>query len=371
MNPSLPLYDENTAYRQDRQVPEHVWADEARTKASSGLVTGLFPALKRLACASLLRCRLMLILLIGGLVTSGFVQADEIRFSLPPDPNALPIFILQAKKAQFLPEDSLTLIANPAGDPSAMRAMIQAGRMDFALFNLVGGTRFIQGGLENVHLVAPWVWRGIYLLTPETGSALPALTGQTILVSPGLSTPPHVVTQKALLKSGVEAKFVAGGSGAVLLSLLADPARAPAAVAAAEPQVSLILHRQRAEDWKQKWTIGFDPADALGGEIPLGALWQIGDRISPAARERLVKGLIQAATWAQNPQNHAEAARIGASGYAQMFRLPLPEAALQDMLDKKRVVWRLDQGPKMRETVTTYLNDVFGVQTPPALFQAE
>lgn len=299
------------------------------------------------------------------------VRADDIRLSLPPDPNALPVFVLMEKQEAFLPDDRLLLVANPSGDPSAMRAMIQARRMDFALFNLVGGTRFIQGGLEGLHLVGPWVWRGIYLLTPESTAGLEALDGQTVLVSPGVSTPPHIVTQKALQRAKVEAKFVTGGSGAVLLNQLANPERAPAAMAAAEPQVSLILHRQQAEGWPLRWKVALDPAEALGGSVPLGALWQVHEAVDPAMRARLVEGLRRAAAWVQDPQNHAEAARIGARGYQETFRLPIPEAALRDMLASKRVDWRLEQDAATRETVTHYLADVFGLRAPDALFLPE
>ena len=311
---------------------------------------------------------ILLALLLAG---AGSAHADDIRLSLPPDPNALPVFVLMEKQEAFLPGDRLQLVANPSGDPSAMRAMVQARRMDFALFNLVGGTRFIQGGLEGLHLVGPWVWRGIYLLTPESSAGLEALDGKAVLVSPGVSTPPHIVTQKALQRVQVEAKFVTGGSGAVLLNQLSTPERAPAAMAAAEPQVSLILHRQQAEEWAQRWKVALDPADALGGAVPLGALWQVHEAVDPALRERLVEGLKRAAAWAQDPRNHAEAARIGARGYQAMFRLPIPEAALRDMLDAQRVDWRLEQDAAMRQTVTRYLADVFGLQAPASLFLPE
>ncbi len=305
------------------------------------------------------------------LACTGAVHAGDIRLSLPPDPNALPVFVLMEKQKEFLPEDHLELAANPSGDPSAMRAMIQSRRIDFALFNLVGGTRFIQGGLEGMHLVGPWVWRGIYLLMPESGAGLAALNGKTVLVSPGVSTPPHIVTQKALERANVQVKFVTGGSGAVLLNQLADPSRAPAALAAPEPQVSLILHRQQTEAWPLRWKIALDPAEALGGSVPLGALWQAHEDIDPALRQRLVEGLRRAAAWAQEPQNHAEAARIGAAGYQAMFRLPIPADALRDMLASQRVEWRLDQGAAMRETVTRYLAEVFGLRAPESLFLPE
>lgn len=310
---------------------------------------------------------MFLVLLAFCVLASAPLKAAEIRLSLPPDPNALPVFVLMEKQDEFLPDDQLKLVANPAGDPSAMRAMIAAQRMDFAMFNLVGGTRFIQGGLEELHLVRPWVWRGIYLLTPAGTDDLAVLDDRIVLVAPGVSTPPHILTQKALAQDGIHPRFVSGGAGAVLFSRLRDPKKAPAAVAAPEPMVSLIEHRQQAQDWEQRWQIALDPTEALGGDIPLGALWQVGNDVDPALRQRLVKGLTRAAEWTQNPANHEEAARIAAEGYQHTFRMPIPPQALEDLLREQRVVWQTDDD-EHRARIEQYLSDVFGIAVPAGLY---
>lgn len=295
-------------------------------------------------------------------------RASEIRLSLPPDPNALPIFVLEAKQEQFLPDDELTLVSNPAGDPSGMRALIQARRVDFALFNLVGGVRFIQGGLEDLSLVTPWVWRGIYLLQPVEAGGLPALDGREVLVAPGTSTPPHVVTERALAGRDIHPAFATGGAGAVLMQQLRSPERAPAAVAAPEPLVSLILDRQEAQDWEQRWEIRLDPAEQLGGTIPLGALWQAHPDVAPEVRERLVASLDEVAVWLEDPANHDEAAAIGAAGYKAFFRMPIPEETFREMLGAERIHWGTATGPEARRTVDDYLRSVFGIETPAGLF---
>ncbi len=307
-------------------------------------------------------------LLAACLLLAPLARADTVRLSLPPDPNALPVFVLMEKQEAFLPEDRLELVANPAGDPSAMRAMIAAERMDFAMFNLIGGTRFIQGGLEGVHLVSPWVWRGIYLLTPESDNDLAALDDEMVLVAPGVSTPPHIITAKALKRESVEPRFATGGAGAVLFSRLRDPAKAPAAVAAPEPLVSLIEHRQQARDWEQRWQVALDPTEALGGDIPLGALWQVGDDGDPAVQERLVEGLTRAAEWAQAAEHREEAARIAAEGYKRTFRMPIPPRALAGLLQEERVVWRLDADGHTRPRIKAYLSEVFGMAAPAGLY---
>jgi len=302
------------------------------------------------------------------LLMSSAVKAETIRLSLPPDPNALPVFVLMEKQDKLLPEDTLELVALPAGDPSGMRAMIADQRMDFAMFNLVGGTRFIQGGLEDLQLVSPWVWRGVYLLTPEGEEDLAALDSAAVLTSPGVSTPPHIMIAKALEQKGIEPRFATGGAGSVLFSRLRDPEKAPAGVAAPEPLISLIEHRQKAQDWEQRWQVALEPTEALGGEIPLGALWQVGDAVGPAVRERLVSGLRRAAEWAQDPTNREETARIAAEGYRRTFRMPIPPQVLAGLLQEQRVAWRLDTDGSTRPRVEEYLDEVFGMRVPEGLY---
>ena len=299
-------------------------------------------------------------------------HADTIRLSFPPDPNALPVFVLHAKQAEWLPNDRLELSSNPAGDPSAMRALIAQGRIDFSLFNLVGGVRFVQSGLKNIHLVSPWVWKGVYLLTPADTQGRPtpvaALHGKTLAASPGLSTPPQIVTQKALERAGVRPDFISAGAGMVLMNLLSDPARAPSGLAAAEPAVSLVLWKQQQDHWPQQWAIALDPAESLGTEVPLGALWQVGDEVSPQARKRFVEAMQRVADWASDPRNRVEAARIASEGYAGFFRQPIPPQVFETMLSARRVVWRLDPPNVTRPIVKNYLDSVFDIEMPPSLY---
>ncbi|MCG5516916.1 MULTISPECIES: hypothetical protein [unclassified Ectothiorhodospira] len=306
-----------------------------------------------------------LLLLVG--ITPALAK-DPIRLAMPPDPNALPVFVLAEYRERFLPEHALELVANPAGDPSAMRAMMVGRRMDFAFFNLVGGVRFLQGGLQDLQLVGPWVWQGIYLLVPEQTDDLAGLDGQRVLVAPGLSTPPHIVTEQALVRQGVEARFGSSGGGMALMAQMRTHDRAPAAVAAPEPLVSLMLHLQEEQDWEQRWRVGLDPAKALGGEIPLGALWQVHDDVPPEDRQALVQALEQVTQWLEDPAHHAEAARIAARGFREFFNMPVEAVALQDMLAGERVRWDLRSPLEQRESMEGYLDSVFGIRAPEALF---
>jgi len=299
-------------------------------------------------------------------------ESQKIRIGLPPDPNALPLFILEQRQDDLLPGFELELVSNPAGDPSAMRAMLQGGRVDFAFFNLIGGVRFIEGGLEQLELVAPWVWQGIYLLTPMDSSELEKVDGRQVFAAPGLSTPPHVVTERALRARGIEPKFASAGAGMALQAQARDPQRAPAGIAAPEPLISLILHRQEAEDWEQQWTISLDPTkeleDQLGVRVPLGAIWSVGDQANQAQREALMAGLEAVIAWLMDPENHEEAAKIAAQRFDSFFNMPIPEAALLRMLRSERVKWKPADDPAIREAVAAYLREVFDIEPPVGLF---
>lgn len=317
-----------------------------------------------------------LALALAGLVGIPLTAADasgptEIRVALPPDPNAVPVFILEQRQDEFLPDAELELVPNPAGDPSAMRAMVQDGRTDFAFFNLVGGVRFVEGGLDQLELVAPWVWQGIYLLTPEDGAGAKATDGNQVLVAPGLSTPPHVVTERALTEHGITPDFASSGAGMALLAQARNPRRAPEGVAAPEPLVSLILHQQAADDWEQQWAIELDPAQALEQQldvrIPLGAIWAVRDQVDDEQRQALMQGIEAVTDWLADPGNHEQAARIAAERFDTFFDMPIPEAALLRMLRSERVVWNPEGDEDTRQAVDDYLREVFDTQPPAGL----
>jgi len=317
-------------------------------------------------------------LLLAGLLGLPMVDTDtsetdsqKIRVGLPPDPNAVPLFILEQRQDDLLPDFELELVSNPAGDPSAMRAMVQDGRVDFTFFNVIGGVRFVEGGLKQLELVAPWVWQGIYLLTPAESSELEKVDGRQVFVAPGLSTPPHVVTERALHARGIEPKFASTGAGMALLAQALNPQRAPAGIAAPEPLISLILHRQEAEDWEQQWSISLDPAkeleDRLGVRVPLGAIWSVGDQANPEQREALMAGLEAAIAWLADPENHEEAAKIASQRFNSFFNMPIPEAALLRMLRSERVKWEPADDHATREAVAAYLREVFDIEPPVGL----
>lgn len=307
--------------------------------------------------------------LFGVIVGGSPVYAEKVTITLPPDPNALPVFVLKAKQAEFLPQDEIVIVQAPGGDPSAMRAMIQGKKMDFAFFNTVGGANFVRNGMKQLKLVGPWVFKGVYLLTPLESKDLSALNGGKALIAPALSTPPHIIVRKALMNKGIQPKFLAGGSGAALFSQIFDKSKAPAGVAAAEPLISMILVKQKTDKWPQQWHIALDPTEALkGGYIPLGALWQVHAGVSEGVRKRFMEALDKAAAYTVDPSHRSEVAAIGSKGFIESFKNPVPREVFESLLENRRIMWKLDRGEQAQKLVLDYLKDVFNINVASSMF---
>ena len=119
----------------------------------------------------------------------------------PPDPNSIPLLLLYAKQDEWLKGDvpvKLQVKLAPAGDPSAMKALIQNRDADFAFFNSLGGRKMYEEGQKHIRLVGLHVWRGVYILTPQDVKDWKELNGAKGVAVPGVKTPPHIIAQKAL-----------------------------------------------------------------------------------------------------------------------------------------------------------------------------
>lgn len=189
-----------------------------------------------------------------------------------------------------------------------------------------------------------------------------------MLVEPGLSTLPHVVTEQALAEAGIEPRFAPSGAGMALLGQARSPQRAPAGIAAPEPLISLILHRWESEGWEQRWQIALDPAetlqDRLEGPVPLGAVWSVQGQADADQRQALMQALEEVVAWLEETRHHEEAAQIAAEGSEEFFGMPVPERALLKMLEEERVVWDPATDKQSWQAVDTYLREVFAIESP-------
>jgi ABC-type nitrate/sulfonate/bicarbonate transport system substrate-binding protein len=297
----------------------------------------------------------------------------KITVSTPPDPNIIPLAVLR-QKAQAWDLGFEVVIQNaPAGDPGAMRAMIHDRRVDFALFNALGGTKFYNAGLDNLRLVGTHVWRGVYLLARDSVAERADLDGATVLAVPGVQNPPHVLSMRALAREGIRPEFVPGGSGPALMALLSQPDRAPMGFVAPEPMVSIILGRQESDDWSVRYRVFVDPQEMLSptGEIPLGSLWLVNPDIltdHPDAAREFVAAFDRATDYVNNPANHEEVARMVAEALTEIYSQSAGASVYRAMLESGRLGMDYRSAGDIRDFVTTNLMDLYDVEARPEMF---
>ncbi|ANT64738.1 hypothetical protein Ptc2401_00955 [Prosthecochloris sp. CIB 2401] len=275
-------------------------------------------------------------------------QPEKVTFQVitPPDPNFIPMSVLTAKAAEFMPGVGVEMVMAPSGDPSAMRAMLYSKSADFALFSVLGGSRFYAAGLTDLSLVGVHVWKGVHLVARESVTDVRQLDGERVIAVPAIMTPSHMVSTFALQKMGVRPDYVSGGGGPVLMAQLSRPENAPMAFVAPEPMVSIILNRQESEGWPVRYRVLMDSQAAASpetGETPLGGLWvvnseRVGSR-SEAARE-FVEGFRKAIAYVNDPANREEVSVIVSQAMKDVYRQGAPVDVYKAMLQSGRL--RLD-----------------------------
>jgi ABC-type nitrate/sulfonate/bicarbonate transport system substrate-binding protein len=296
------------------------------------------------------------------------------RVSTPPDPNLIPLAVLRAKAEEWMPGVEVEIVTAPAGDPGAMRAMIQKKSVDFALFNSIGGSKFYSAGLDNLRMMGVHVWKGVYLLAREDIRDLDELNGKTLASVPAVQTPPHQVSMKALRKNGVEAEFVPGGSGPSLMALLSRPDKAPAGFVAPEPMVSIILARQEKDNWPVKYRVFLDPQKELNpdsSEIPLGALWLLKPELVSEKGEAVrafVEGFDRAAEYVNDPRHQEEVAGFVSEVMGEIFGQNIGPQVYMQMLSSGRLGLDFRGAEVIEEEVSRAFKKLYDFEVDPGMF---
>ena len=82
------------------------------------------------------------ILTVGATLLASSLVAENFKVLTPPDPNSIPLMVLEAKQKEFLGTDTIKITKAPSGDISAMKAMMNDKKVDVALFNFIAGVSF-------------------------------------------------------------------------------------------------------------------------------------------------------------------------------------------------------------------------------------
>jgi hypothetical protein len=283
--------------------------------------------------------------------TSVGVKEIVLRVATPPDPNSLPLLLLKHYERTWLNSSDLRVTIDvmqaPGGDPSAMRALIHGRKADVVLFNFLGAAKFYSLGEKHIRICGVHVWRGVYILTWSNISDWGQLNGAKGIAVPGINTPPHIWAVMVLKKHNVTVKFTGMGPGSALFSLLSDPERAPKIVVAPEPLASLILLKEKAENWPIKYKVFADTAKEINPKgVPLGAVNLINPDLlnDPAKRkavELFIKGIERAINCLNNPPTcnatAQELSKILAQEFYKTFGMKVPPKLFEIIISQHRI----------------------------------
>ncbi len=277
------------------------------------------------------------VLLFSLVLSPGVASAREIKVMTPPDPNSIPLMVLEAKSQEFLPAgDTIKLVIAPAGDVSAMKAIMVQKKADIGLFNFLAGGKFYSQGITNLRLAGIQVWGGIAILSKDniTPGDWSAMSGKTAISIPAIKTPPYLFAMQAAKKHGVDPKSikVVGMGPAIAMNKMRLKKEAPDFVMVPEPLLSILLMKQEKENWEQKYHLFSDPAQDLSSRgIPLGAFWII-DGDNAVSYDEVIYGFEQAIDFVNNPANAMEVAEISSQGFKKYFGMSVPAEAFSAML---------------------------------------
>jgi ABC-type nitrate/sulfonate/bicarbonate transport system substrate-binding protein len=285
--------------------------------------------------------------------------AREIRVLTPPDPNSIPLMVLEEKTDAFLPKDTtLKIVVAPAGDVSAMKAIMAQKKADIGLFNFLAGGKFYSQGIKNIRLAGVHVWGGIAILSKRSIKAgdWKALNGKTAIAVPAVKTPPYVFAMMAAKKNGADPKSlkVVGMGPAIAMNKMRMKAGSPDFVMVPEPLLSIMLHKQEKENWEQKYHLFADTARAVSPSgVPLGAFWIIDGENAPAYDE-IIYGFEKAIDFVNDPANSKEVAEITSRGFKTHFNMVVPPSAFEQMVNRGNLKLKFRESSQITEVLKVY-----------------
>ena len=298
---------------------------------------------------------------VGVMFLTSTLLGQTFKVLTPPDPNSIPLLVLEAKQKEFLGADKLKIAKAPSGDISAMKAIMNDKKVDVALFNFIAGGKFYSQGISHLRLAGVHVWGGVGILSkiqikPNDWKALKDTRGLSL---PAIKTPPHMFAMSAMKKNGLNPKRdvkIAGMGPAVAFNTMSMKSRAPSFALAPEPLLSIVLFKQEKENWEQKYHIFADSAKAITGKsgaTPLGAFWIIDDT---KKMDNLIKGFSEAIKYINNPANKTEVAKIVAKGFKKHFGQKVPAKVFENVLDRGILKLDFKNSTQVKKQVIKFWN---------------
>jgi len=314
---------------------------------------------------------LLLLSLFALLLAACSPKASEpLRIVVPPNPNAMPLFVVLADN----PDLNLEVIPVP-GVPELTAAM-QGKKADVVLFFSAAGAKlYIKDALPNLRLWNVNVWRALYLVTTPEISSLEDLQGKKILAS-FQGGAPDLVMRAAMRQAGFDpdADFQLEYLPSAQVSQLLLAGKGEAALQP-EPQITQLVGKAKNQSMSLNASIDlqadFGSASWENGQAPLGGIFVLQSVLDDPARRALFEEFAAAYdTAAANiMQDPAATAPVIAQGYADYFGATLSPNAIQKALENETLLFGSRDTSELRPDLDDFFTQIIG-STPNDNFYA-
>ena len=270
-------------------------------------------------------------------LTAPVAFARDVTILAKPSGSSLPSFVLQAKAAEFLPEGTNIVLKAAGADKESVIKALKMKEVDFATMFHGMGAMLHTKGLSHLQLTGIHAWGGMAIVskTDIKPGDWEALKGKSMLVTPGMMSPPHKMSMAAMFVHGVNPKvqlMMAGAKPGAAFKQMASADNAPDLVILAEPQLSHGLLNMEKQDWPTKYHVFADSAQSITVfGVPMAGLWAVGEQEDTKA---IVKGYEKAVNYMMDPANREEVAQIMADGFKATFGKTPPAKVFANMLER-------------------------------------
>jgi len=263
--------------------------------------------------------------------------AKDVRFLIKPSGGSLPLFVLQAKAADFLPKGTnIVFKADAKGKEDIVKAL-KTKSVDYTPMFHGMGAMLHSKGLKHLKLAGIHAWGGVAILskTSIAPGDWTALKGTMGLITPGIKTPPHKTAMAAMMVQGVNPKadlMFAGSTPGNAFAQMKSADNAPDFVVMAEPQLSHGLIKMKKGNWPTQYHVFADTVRSVSHfGMPLSGLWIVGEQEDAAA---IVAGFDKAVDYMFDPANRVEVAAIISQGFTDAFGKNAPPKVFENMLER-------------------------------------
>lgn len=299
-------------------------------------------------------------------------EPTTLRVTCPPNPNALPLFVVMEQYA-----DELDIAFVPVPGVAELAAAVQGDQADVALFfSAAGAKQYSKGSLTQIHLWNVNVWRALYLVSGPEINGLDDLAGKKILAS-FQGGAPDLVMRAAMKQAGYDpdADFTIEylPSAQVKQLLLAgegDAALLP------EPQVTLLIQKAASQGIDLQVAVdlqtGMEMDAWQAGYAPLGGVFVTDETLNDPARraafDRFVEAYAEASGWVMDHPD--ETGEIVAQAFDEYFGSQVSPGGVAEAITSGKLVFESRPVDDLRPALDQFLEMITGTAPDESFYAA-